>query len=164
MTDIDALIERLHSTGMPLDDDAAAALERMRDELAEVEAALRDVLPYAQAVIGLPRNIWPSDSVILKAEAALASAGEEAGVPEPACRWRSDLDRAEEVRRILIRVAKFTQMKLDMGSTGRKPLQDILDLCAGKVPDWMTEIEAREDLFGPQVPEQSIPTPTGEAQ
>lgn len=58
-----------------------AERERSRRELTELSLtaldlaeALKDVLPYAQASIGLPRQSWPADSVILKAEAALAKA------------------------------------------------------------------------------------------
>ena len=76
------LIDELQSEKEELE----AEITALRARLAEVEGALRDVLPYAQAVIGLPRNIWPSDSVILKAEAALASAGEEAGMKCAVCR------------------------------------------------------------------------------
>lgn len=47
------------------------------DASQDLLAALRDVLPYAEACIGLPRSAWPSDSVILAAEAAIAKA--EAG-------------------------------------------------------------------------------------
>ena len=51
MTDIDALIDRLRQTRLEVELDAAAALERMRDDstalrarLAEVEGALREVI------------------------------------------------------------------------------------------------------------------------
>lgn len=36
--------------------------------------ALIDVLPYAQAAIGRTESAWPSDSVILKARAAIEKA------------------------------------------------------------------------------------------
>lgn len=35
-------------------------------------AAINDLLPYAVAAIGLPRQAWPQDSVILQAEAFVA--------------------------------------------------------------------------------------------
>ena len=41
---------------------------------AELLEALADVLPYAQAAIGLPESSWPADSVIFKARAAIAKA------------------------------------------------------------------------------------------
>jgi hypothetical protein len=40
----------------------------------ELYEALQNVLPYAQACIGLPECSWPADSVILQARAALAKA------------------------------------------------------------------------------------------
>ena len=72
--------------GPHLDTDAIADAimaerERCRRELTELSLtaldladALKDVLPYAEASIGLPRQNWPADSVILKAERALAKA------------------------------------------------------------------------------------------
>lgn len=36
--------------------------------LAEAIQALKDVLPYAEACVGLPRPAWPIDSVITRAE------------------------------------------------------------------------------------------------
>ena len=50
---------------------SAPALSAVTSELL---AALIDVLPYAEAAIGLPRDRWPHDSVILRAEAAIARA------------------------------------------------------------------------------------------
>lgn len=43
--------------------------------LPELIQAVRDLLPYATACIGRSRASWPTDSVILQAEAALAKAG-----------------------------------------------------------------------------------------
>lgn len=72
--------------GPHLDTDAIADAimaerERCRRELTELSLkaldladALKDVLPYAEASIGLPRQSWPTDSAILKAYAALAKA------------------------------------------------------------------------------------------
>ena len=79
MTDIDALIDRLRQTRLEVELDAAAALERMRDDstalrarLAEVEGALREVISVSDR----------KTDIYDRAKAALASAGEEAGVPE----------------------------------------------------------------------------------
>ena len=41
-------------------------------ENAELRLALANLLPYAIPTIGLPRESWPTDSVILRAEALLA--------------------------------------------------------------------------------------------
>jgi len=40
-------------------------------EVERLHQAIRDLLPYATAAIGNPRSAWPTDSVILKAEALL---------------------------------------------------------------------------------------------
>lgn len=37
----------------------------------ELVQAIRELLPYAIAAIGLPRSAWPSDSVVLRAEALI---------------------------------------------------------------------------------------------
>lgn len=46
----------------------------LREAAPELLAALVDVLPYAIAAIGLTRDRWPADSVILRAEAVIAKA------------------------------------------------------------------------------------------
>jgi hypothetical protein len=51
-----------------------AEISRLRAINAELVKALHDVLPYAKAAIGLPEALWPHDSVILCARAALAKA------------------------------------------------------------------------------------------
>ena len=51
--------------------DAMENANRDRKTIAALVAALEDVLPYAKASIGLPRECWPADSVILQAEAAI---------------------------------------------------------------------------------------------
>ena len=73
MTDIDALIDRLRQTRLEVELDAAAALERMRDDstalrarLAEVEGALREVISVSDR----------KTDIYDRAKAALASAGE----------------------------------------------------------------------------------------
>ena len=43
-------------------------------KMLDLQGALRDVLPYAVTCIGLPRPCWPTDSVILRAEALLKGA------------------------------------------------------------------------------------------
>jgi len=58
---------RLSSENLDAD---AALIESAPDLL----AALQDLLPYGQAVIGMPEGSWPSDSVVLKARAAIAKA------------------------------------------------------------------------------------------
>jgi len=52
----------------------AAAQKGINDSQADLLEVLKDVLPYANASIGLPRASWPGDSVILKAEALIAKA------------------------------------------------------------------------------------------
>ena len=42
-----------------------------------LRSAIEDLLPYAQASIGLPEALWPGDSVILKARRALEAGGHE---------------------------------------------------------------------------------------
>lgn len=54
--------------------DALCADTRLTDAAPDLLKALQDVLPYAIACIGIPRAIWPADSVILQAEAAIAKA------------------------------------------------------------------------------------------
>jgi len=54
--------------------EAADEIERLRTVNAELVAALDDLLPYAQACIGLPESLWPHDSAILKARAVIAKA------------------------------------------------------------------------------------------
>lgn len=56
---------------VPLDWQSAYAKANCAEHLLE---ALQDVLPYAIAAIGRPREAWPTDSVILKAERAMAGA------------------------------------------------------------------------------------------
>jgi hypothetical protein len=100
MSDIDVLIERLHSTGMPLDDDAAAALERMRDqenaewvkannravaaeaEVARLKDALIELLEFSLNPAGMTPEIVADDGKFAnfiaenerKCEAAIANA------------------------------------------------------------------------------------------
>lgn len=69
--DIGLSICQLASRHFDLENEANAALIAAAPDLL---AALIDVLPYAQAAIGLPRDRWQSDSVILRAEAAIAKA------------------------------------------------------------------------------------------
>lgn len=45
------------------------------DQRKEAMEVVRDLLPYACASIGLPRESWPSDSVILRAEKFIESLG-----------------------------------------------------------------------------------------
>ncbi len=49
----------------------------LRERIAELEGALEDMIPYAQATIGIPETAWPPDSVILKARALLSKAKPE---------------------------------------------------------------------------------------
>lgn len=36
--------------------------------------ALKECLPYAEASVGIPETLWPDDSCLLKARAAIAKA------------------------------------------------------------------------------------------
>lgn len=77
---------------VPLDWQSAYAKANCAEHLLE---ALQDVLPYAIAAIGLPRNAWPTDSVILKAERAIAGAtdaGIRADMPTVQRRRIQDLE------------------------------------------------------------------------
>lgn len=56
--------------------EAADEIERLRDLVRELRGAAEDLLPYATAAIGLPEPLWPSDSVILRARAAIEKAKE----------------------------------------------------------------------------------------
>ena len=83
------LIEEAHNPSDPIAYEAARRIIGIleREELARVLTLLgerlttardviRDLVPYAQTAIGLPRPSWPHDSVILRAERALADAKE----------------------------------------------------------------------------------------
>lgn len=77
---------------VPLEWQSAYAKAECAEHLLE---ALQDVLPYAIAAIGLPRNAWPTDSVILKAERAIAGAtdaGIRADMPTVQRRRIQDLE------------------------------------------------------------------------
>ena len=52
-------------------EELAAALTLLGGRLNEARCIIRDLVPYAQTAIGLPRPSWPHDSVILRAERAL---------------------------------------------------------------------------------------------
>jgi len=45
--------------------------EEYSQRVADLESALADLLPYATACVGLPRESWPVDSAILRAEKLL---------------------------------------------------------------------------------------------
>lgn len=61
-------IKRSHELAIALKEafPALAAVIRAQHE------ALEECLPYAAACVGLPRQSWPHDSAILKAERAIA--------------------------------------------------------------------------------------------
>lgn len=50
----------------------AAEMQKVWQENAELRRALANLLCYAIPTIGLPRESWPTDSVILRAEELLA--------------------------------------------------------------------------------------------
>lgn len=57
-----------HASENPAPVAAIAEIDRLRAEVGDLKGAMRDLIPYAQATIGLPRQSWPTDSVILRAE------------------------------------------------------------------------------------------------
>lgn len=61
--------------------DALDELSRRTWRESVLVEALTGVLPYATACIGLPRACWPADSVILRAEGAIAAAHAAAATP-----------------------------------------------------------------------------------
>lgn len=59
---------------VPNDRDDAWADAALISAAPELLDALVGLLPYATAAIGLPRDRWPHDSVILRAERVIAKA------------------------------------------------------------------------------------------
>lgn len=59
-------------TAAEVRDKFAAEAHAAWQENAELRLAIANLLPYAMAAISLPRESWPTDSVILRAEALLS--------------------------------------------------------------------------------------------
>lgn len=62
----------MNETPAQVRDRMAAEMQKVWQENAELRRALANLLCYAIPTIGLPRESWPTDSVILRAEELLA--------------------------------------------------------------------------------------------